>query len=570
MTKTRSALLVGVLLITVSGLWIFFARPEQVDMATYAPADSLLYIEANHPSEIVEAIAGTEAWKDFEGLVGPLASPPGRPWIRNIVANTGIGPIQSVILARAQIAIVLTDLRTSEEGETLNVKPEGTLLIETHTASSRVRPIFEAALSELAEKTYERPTLHRTSFDGVEYLEWLAPENSRRIVGALAGSLVVIGTSEQAVRNCLNVARGGHQSLKDDPELHQMRLQIKRQESLSFGYVPRASSAKLLGLGLPALIGRAPGDAQFQGLISRGAARIFGSFAWSSQSYSTGIEDRYLITLQEPVGARLKASFQTAQIEQQHNELIPNNAYSITSYNLANPVEAWQGLNATVSSQVDTLSTVVFSALLKSSLAGYGLDDPESFLACIGGRLLTIRLDENDERSLLVAEVRDDAMLRRLIKKNLSAKPSVGQDNSETFRDPSGEMAARLGNGIIVMGSPEDVARYFEGINGLEENDSRPLTFYSSSDHAPVVTYTNDAPRVRSFVASVLAAKGVEAAPTEQSEKLISSLPYSVTETTFTDRGLERVTKSPLGQFSTLFPLLIPEKARSTLRSTVR
>jgi hypothetical protein len=42
---------------------------------------------------------------------------------------------------------------------------------------------------------------------------------------------------------------------------------------------------------------------------------------------------------------------------------------------------------------------------------------------------------------------------------------------------------------------------------------------------------------------------------------MVAKLPYSATETTLGELGFERVTKSPLGQFSTLLPLLIPEKS---------
>jgi hypothetical protein len=566
MTKTRSVLLGVVLLAIAFAVWILLRGPEQVDMSSYAPADSLLYLEANHPSEIIDALAATEAWKEFGSLVGPLMTAPPRPWLRALIARTGIAPIQSVILTRAQIAVVLTDLRTLEEGETLNVKPEGVLLIETHTSTFRVKPVFEEGLKTLAEKTYDRPTLQRTTLDGVEYLEWVSAENSRRIVGAITGSLIVVGTSEQAVRNCLDVVHGVRPSLKNDPDLQRMRSEVQRPGSLSFGYVPQSSSAKLLALGLPALMGRAPGDSQFQHLIANGAAKIFGSLAWSSQAYSTGIEDRYLVAFQPTVGARLKVPFQASQKDHQTAELIPNNCYSVTSYNLANPVAAWQALGLTVSSQVDTLSSVVFSALLKSSLSGYGLDDPEPFLALVGGNLLTIRLDENDERSILVAGVRDDAALRQILKKSFVLKSTGGADRVETYENDSGEVAARLTPGLVVIGNPDDVKRYAENPIGVDRNRSKQLTLYSSSNQAAVVTYTNDASRVRSFVAAVLRAKARETTPTEESERLVSSLPYAVTETTFTDRGLERITRSPLGQFSTLFPLVIPERAGGVSR----
>jgi hypothetical protein len=559
MNRTRGILLAGLALIVISGAWLWLGKPSQVDMTIYAPADSLLYFEANRPADVVDAISATDAWKRLGALTGPLASTSNRPWLRGLIARTGLGPAKSVVLARAQVAAVLIDLRTVEQGDTLNVKPEGVLLIETHTSSSRVRPVFEDALKTLAEKTFTEPTLRRTTVDGVEFLEWVAPQESRQIVGALVGSLVVIGTSEDALRKCLAAARGSVSSLRDDLEMQRVRTSVQSSAPLTFGFVPQASSAKLLALGLPAMLGHAPGDAQFQRLIAGGAAKIFGSLAWTSRSYQGGIEDRYLISLQAPVGPRLKGPFQSVSPTYDPSSVIPNNVYSMTSYNIANPLDAWRALNGTVSAQVDALSTVVFTSLLKSSLISYGISDPESFLGAVDTTLLTIRLDEFDERSILVAGVGNRAALRALIQKSMTAKPNAAGETNEAFEDSTGELGARLGNDFVVLGSPEDVRRYAERGAALDNVALKRLTFFrSSSGDATVVTYTHDADRVRSFFASILSAKGLQATATPESEQSLASLPYAVTETTLTEQRIERVTRSPLGQFSSLFPLLIP------------
>ena len=117
-----------------------------------------------------------------------------------------------------------------------------------------------------------------------------------------------------------------------------MRLQLGGDRALTFGYVPSGNSARLLAVGVPLLLGRAPGDSEFQRLIDKGAAKVFGSLGWSSKAYTTGIEDRYLISLQPSIVARLKPSFRLKQIKpSQSNECLPNDFYSVTSYKFANP-----------------------------------------------------------------------------------------------------------------------------------------------------------------------------------------------------------------------------------------
>jgi hypothetical protein len=565
MSRIRWILLFAILSLALVGAWLWWVRPKSVDMATYAPADSLLYLEANRPIEVVDAIAGTQAWKALATALQPLQpATPQSKWLRGFISWTGIGPIKSVILARAQVAVIVTDLRAVEEGDALNIKSEGALLIETHTSERRIRPTFEETIKTLAEKTYGNPTSRRVTLEGVEYSEWISPEGTRQIVGAVVGSLVVIGTSEHVVQDCLAASQGRRPSLKNDPELRSMRLQIEKGRSLTFGYVPPANSAKLLAVGLPLLLGRAPGDSEFQRLIANGASRVFGSLGWTSSTYLTGIEDQYLITLQPSIIARLKPTFVASNINSQIQGVLPNEVYSVTSYKFANPAAAWISLKTAVSSQVDALSAIVFSSLLKSALLSYGIDDPESFLGAVDGELLTIRFDETPGRSMLIAGVHDRAVLRQLVSRGMSVNFRNSGQKLETFEDRTGDYAASLSDEFIVMGSPGDVRRYSalrEGANLMSAENLRRMTYFlSSTASGNVVTFTNDGDRVRNFVSAIISAKDGTTQTPELLEEAIATLPYSSTETTLGERGIERITRSPLGQFSTLVPLLFPQQ----------
>ena len=81
------------------------------------------------------------------------------------------------------------------------------------------------------------------------------------------------------------------------------------------------------------------------------------------------------------------------------------------------------------------------------------------------------------------------------------------------------------------------------------------------SSSAKIVTYTDDTDRIASFISAIVAAKGAPSVLSGPVEPMVAKLPFSATETTLGEQGLERVTRSPLGQFSTLLPLLIPEKS---------
>src|ERR1700730_10658962 len=358
MKRTRWVLLLTTLAILAIGGWLWWVKPVKVDMATYAPATSLLYLESNRPLEVVETIVSTDAWKVVEKASGtPVSARPNR-WLQSLVGWTGIGPIQSVILARAQVAVVVTDLGTTEEGDTLRVRPEGAVLIETHTSERRIRPPVEGVLKKLAQVTYGNPNFRRTNVDGVEFIEWIAPEGSRQIVATILGSLVIVGNSEQAVRNCLTVSLRHSRSLKEDPELNRTRRQLAGDRALTFGYVPPDKSARLLSVGVPLILGRAPGDSEFQRLITTNAPKVFGSLGWSSHPFMTGIEDRYLISLQPSIVSRLKSDFARTTTSTQIQPPWPNDVHSVTHYKFENPAGVWGDLKAAASSQMDVLVVV--------------------------------------------------------------------------------------------------------------------------------------------------------------------------------------------------------------------
>jgi len=70
MTRNRLFLLTIFLAFVSLGSWLWWVEPRPVDMATYAPADSLLFLESNSPADVMETLTRTEAWKLVDSLAG--------------------------------------------------------------------------------------------------------------------------------------------------------------------------------------------------------------------------------------------------------------------------------------------------------------------------------------------------------------------------------------------------------------------------------------------------------------------------------------------------------------------
>jgi hypothetical protein len=208
----------------------------------------------------------------------------------------------------------------------------------------------------------------------------------------------------------------------------------------------------------------------------------------------------------------------------------------------------------------------VFSSLLKSALLSYGVHEPEGFLRSVDGEICTFRLDRDGEHTMLIAGIKDREALRVLIAKSMKIQPGT-REAMELFADTEGEMGASVLKDVVVLGTLADVRLYSEQILINASPDAEQMhriTFFTPlRDSSPILTYTDDSERVRRFFSTIMAASGTAAEELVNLEPGIAKLPYSATQTRMVGQGLERITRSPLGQFSTFLPLVIPDERKS-------
>ena len=125
-------------------------------MSTYAPADSLVYLEMNSFPDITTAIQQTDAWKVVSPAIGIQSKPVGR-WSL-LTSRAGIGPVEAVLTARAQVALVVLGVDTAETENQLRVKPEVALIVETHTSKWRMKSAVVDGVRRLAGFAYGEAT----------------------------------------------------------------------------------------------------------------------------------------------------------------------------------------------------------------------------------------------------------------------------------------------------------------------------------------------------------------------------------------------------------------------------
>jgi hypothetical protein len=555
----RPLLALLLFLILIAGAWLWWSLPRRVDMADYAPADALVYVEFNNLSSIAQAIQNSDLWQ----ATAPIThnKPAQQSRIMSAAARAGLGPLDAVLFARSQVALVMIGMNTSEQDETLKVRPEFAIIVETHTSKWRTKPAAIAAVKQLANFTYGASNCsERTA--GADYIECTIAGAERKIVGAVDGTVVVIGNSDNAVRSCLDVRRGARPSIRNDPELLRVRSSVTSDQTLGFGYVSQANSAKLFSWAAPLLMRQAPGDRQLEQLLAVSAGKVLRAVAWTTNSGSGGIEDRFLFSLEPGVVSRLQPAFETAERDENFWKLVPEGFQSLTIYRNKTPAVAWSSLNSAVAFKLDALPAVLFGELLRSSLEVYGIRNPKEVLTTLSPPLLTLKPSEGSEGSILVARVTDEAALRR----SLSQEISKGErceilEGLGSNPDPQKEFAAVFADGYVLLGKSENMRAGLEALRKSRVDERRDLKQSAEESSAPIVTFTDDEARVSNFITTLLKLQGRRLSNEEAAslQRVVERSSFSSTETRLNAEGIERTTHSAFGQFGTLVGLLKPD-----------
>ena len=559
----RLRLIFGLLLLAVLLIvgWLWFNAPTKVDLADYAPADSLVYVEFNDLSDVARAIQYTDAWK----AAAPITH--SRPASENrfltAAARAGVGPIESVLFARTQVALVVVGLSTTEQDDTLKVRPEIALIAETHTTRWRTKPVMVDVVRRLANYAYGASSCVGPEDEGDRF-QCSLPGGDRKLVGVIHGTSIILANSDSALASCLDVRGGKRPSMSTDVEFAKSRASVATKQSLGFGYISSANSAKLFSWAAPLLMGLSPGDEQMQQLLAVSAGKILRGIAWTAVPSGGGIEDRFLFSLEPGVVTRLQPAFETSARDENFWKLVPSSFQSLTIYRSKQPAVAWSSLDSAVAFKLDALPAVLFGSLLKSSLSVYGIHNPKEALAALSPPLLTMKPSVGAEGSVLIARVSDETRLRSSLQQD-TTRPQI-VEGLQADLDPAKEFTAVFADGYVILGKTENMQpclvelRKSQAVVTAEKQSVQDSAREST---AAIVTYSNDETRLSNFISTLLMLQGRRLSSEEsaQLQNTIRRSSFAATETRLSAAGIERKTHSAFGQFSTFISLLQPDSA---------
>jgi len=523
-------------------------------MADYAPADSLVYVEFNNPAAVAQAIQHSTLWQAAAPITQSKA--PSQSRIAFAAARSGLGPLPAVLFARAQVALAMIGMNTFKEEDSLKVRPEFALIVETHTSKWRMKPAVVEAVKQLANFSYGASMCTERSADA-DYIECSLTGSERKVIAAIDGTLVVIGNSDNAVRSCLEARRGVRPNLHSDPEMVKVRDSVSSEKTLGFGYVSPANSAKLFSWVAPLKILQSPVDQQSQQLLAVSAGKVLRGVAWTASSAPQGIEDRFLFSLDPAVVSRLQPAFiESRQPYDDFWGFVPEGFQSLTIYSNKEPATAWSSLSSAIAFKLDAVPAALFGSFLNSSLSVYGISNPKEALSALDAPLLTLKPTESAAEAILVARVNDRDRLKRSL-----AEVEILEGLKST-PDPKKEFTAVFVNDYVLLGKSENVRATLVAIRNGEYADAKKYHNYlnqaSNEREGVIVTFTNDEERVNNFLTTVVQLQGrkLSTRELESLRDIVRTAGVAATDTRLNAFGIERRTRSAFGQFSTLTSLL--------------
>ena len=548
----RPLLALGLLVIVLVAVWLWWSLPAKVDMADYAPADSLVYVEFNNPAAVVHAIQNSTLWQAAAPIT--QSKPASQSRVAATAARAGLGPLPAVLFARAQVALAMIGMNTIEEENSLKVRPEFALIVETHTSKWRIKPAAVEAVKQLANFSYGASMCTERSADA-DYVECSVSGSERKVIGAVDGTLVVIGNSDNAVRSCLEARRGVRPNLRTDTEMVKVRSSVVSDKTLGFGYVSPTNSAKLFSWMAPLMILQSPGEQLLQ-LFAVSAGKVLRGVAWTASSAPQGIEDRFLFSLDPGVVSRLQPAFTESEPDEGFWKFVPEGFQSLTIYRNKAPATAWSSLSSAVSFKLDAVPAALFGTLLKSSLSVYGISNPKEALTVLNPPLLTLKPSESAAEAILVARVNDPDRLKQSL-----AEVEI-LEGLESNPDPKKEFTAVFVNDYVLLGKTENVRAGLLAIRKGVDADPKKYHNYlsqaSNEREGVIVTFTNDEERVNNFLSTLVQLQGrkLSTQELESLRNVVRTAGVAATDTRLNAFGIERRTRSAFGQFSTLTSLL--------------
>jgi hypothetical protein len=160
---------------------------------------------------------------------------------------------------------------------------------------------------------------------------------------------------------------------------------------------------------------------------------------------------------------------------------------------LQNPQIAWRSVLLVASKQIDAMNARILLQFSGLVFEDYGIADSENFLSAIDSPVLTARFDEQGDKKIVVASVKDEEKLKQSITKEINFKNAPEQVGSaKVWKSSDEDLAAAFVENLLILGEKQSVIDCLNAkSNG--QNFAKTVQFQTSKQSTAVsVSVTKD------------------------------------------------------------------------------
>lgn len=499
--------------------------PPKIDMRKFAPIDAVIYLESNNFAAMLESLTESPAFQELAA-----------------------DKVDFSALENIQIAVVVTDFETSEkqgggESSILNFKPKFVAIAETRAWSWQTLSLAENQINNFVVKNFGQETrLEKIDKNDGKFFTWTTTDG-REIYAFVQNSLIYFGNDAAAIEKCLSVKNGNAESLLKNESL----ARNYSADNLAFGYISPAGIARIASLAGVGLAVQTTEESDERNFIARILPQILQNttkqIIWTANKTERGIEDKFTIALNPEVSSAINQNPVAPIGNRKHSiEFLPSEIFSATSYDLKNPSAAWRDLLSLAAQNADSLSSKLLMKYSDALLEPYGISSAELFLDSIDREIITARFDEEGEKSLIIADVKDAKNLKKSISSEIKFNlPPTKLNNAEIWFSDDKNIAAAFVENKLILGDGESVLKCLQAGESNRENIGNQRFQKFSESHSLASTFGKDVDSAAKIV-GVLARKKSENKKPET---------FYLTETNLNENGFERKTVSDFGLIGT-------------------
>ena len=503
---------------------------QKTDLRSFAPFEAIAYLEADDLAKTLDSLTENKAFQELATVKPDFSA------LKNI-----------------QFAVIITGFETSEnqvssENSILNFKPHFVAIADTHAWQWQTLSLVKNQLNNFVRESYGADTKFEEfeKNDG-KWFTWTASDG-RKVFAFVQDSQIFFSNDDSAIEKCLAAKRGEIDSLTKNENLSRA-YSIKNENNLAFGYISPEGVAQIANLaGVTAAVETTENE-DGRSFIAQALPQIVrnttNEIVWTAQKSEFGIEDNYFISLKPETTSVVKETLATTETQSNSEEFLPSDFFSATSYNLKNPLIAWRSLLFLTAKNTDAVSGNLILQFSDSLLKPYGISDAENFFSAIDSEIITAQFDSDGEKSVVIATVKDTEKVKKSIAEiNFKAQPE-SFDNANIWKYADGELSAAFIENKLILGDSASVLSCLKAKKSGENFTKNPYYKKFEVNQSAAVTFGK-------VVDS--AEKIVEVLSHRQENKKVTT--YYLTETRFSEKGIERKTISPFGLIGTILEQL--------------